>query len=78
MNTSNHEVSNFLFGIGGVLTFLGFIFPGWLWILSTPGDVEMISLALVTLVGVAGFLTMSAGRAKRASEDKKSLETDNE
>lgn len=37
------------------MAFAGFIFPGLLWCLCTPGDTEMISLVAAGLFGVAGL-----------------------
>lgn len=47
--------------VGAVLTFLGFIWPGWLWVLSTPGDVEMLTMAVMTAVGIIGCVVFSVG-----------------
>lgn len=47
--------------VGAVLTFLGFIWPGWLWVLCTPGDVEMLTMAVMTAVGIIGCVVFSLG-----------------
>ncbi|MDX1988997.1 MAG: hypothetical protein SFV17_20085 [Candidatus Obscuribacter sp.] len=43
------------------LTFLGFVWPGWLRVLSTPGDVEMLTMAVMTAVGIIGCVVFSVG-----------------
>ncbi len=70
----DHAVSSFLFWIGGILTFLGFLWPGWVWILLTPGDVEMLTLAALTVIGIVGVLILIAGGFRRARE--KSVQED--
>jgi hypothetical protein len=67
---SNHRTSNILFGIGAVLMFAGFIFPGWLWLVNTPGDVEMLPLAAIILVGILGVVLFVAAVVKRFLENK--------
>ncbi|MCA0315410.1 MAG: hypothetical protein LCH63_16455 [Candidatus Melainabacteria bacterium] len=47
--------------VGAVFTFLGFIWPGWLWVLSTPGDVEMMTMAVMTAVGIIGLVVFGVG-----------------
>lgn len=71
MNRSNYSISNTLLVLGGLLTILGFIYPGWAWVLLTPGDVEMLPLAAITLVGFAGVLSLIAGGVLRIRESKK-------
>ncbi len=70
MKKNDHVVSNALFGVGSVFTFLGFVWPGWLWVLNTPGDVEMLTMAVLTIVGVAGVLILIAGGVRRLYEKK--------
>lgn len=70
MKKNNHTVSNALFAVGAVFTFLGFIWPGWLWVLNTPGDVEMLSMAVITVVGMAGVLSLIAGGFRRFCENR--------
>lgn len=47
--------------IGLVLSFLGFVYPGWTWLMLTPGDTEMISLVGVTAVGAIGLVLLIIG-----------------
>lgn len=65
---ADHAESNFLFVLGGILAFLGFVYPGWIWVLSTPGDVEMISLVVITAVGAIGVLIIAVAAFKRFRE----------
>ncbi|HEY9679488.1 MAG TPA: hypothetical protein V6C76_15880 [Drouetiella sp.] len=55
------QVPSMLIIAGAVLTFIGFVFPGLLWAFRTPGDVEMVSLIFMTLVGTVGLALMVAG-----------------
>jgi len=66
----SHTVSTVLFCVGGILSFVGFIFPGWVWLLNTPGDVEMLPLAAITLVGIVGVLSLVVGGFRRLYENR--------
>ncbi|HEY9731766.1 MAG TPA: hypothetical protein V6C89_07630 [Drouetiella sp.] len=67
-----HKISIALFCVGGVLCFIGFVFPGWLWLLNTPGDVEMLPLVAITLVGFAGVVTLVIAGIRRVAESRQS------
>lgn len=71
MKKNKHASSNTLLGLGAVLTFLGFVWPGWLWVMLTPGDVEMLPLAAITIVGIAGILILIVGALWRVRESRK-------
>jgi hypothetical protein len=58
-----HSFLSPLIIIGFVMTFLGFVFPGWLWLLNTPGDTEMITLGAATACGIIGVILMLIGFA---------------
>jgi hypothetical protein len=47
--------------LGALMAFAGFVFPGWLWCLLTPGDVEMITLAAASLCGIVGLFLLLFG-----------------
>ena len=66
----SHSVSTALFVIGGLMAFVGFVFPGWVWLLNTPGDVEMLPLAAITLVGIVGVISLVAGGFRRLYEHR--------
>ena len=66
----SHLISSLLFGCGGIFAFVGFIFPGWLWLLNTPGDVEMLPLAFITLLGVFGLVLLAAAPIRRHFETR--------
>jgi hypothetical protein len=74
MNSSskhiNHTQSAILFWVGGLLAFIGFVFPGWLWVLTTPGDVEMLPLTAITAIGIAGIIVLLIAVLKRVNESK--------
>jgi hypothetical protein len=76
MKRNNYSISNTLLVLGGLLTILGFIYPGWALVLLTPGDVEMLPLAAITLVGFAGVLGLIAGGVLRIRESKKFVQED--
>jgi len=59
--TSKNRVPRVLIISGAVLAFIGFIFPGLLWAFKTPGDVEMISLIFMTVIGTLGLALLVAG-----------------
>lgn len=63
MKKNNCNLSKAALFVGAVLTFLGFIWPGWLWVLSTPGDVEMLTMAVMTAVGIIGCVVFCVGAA---------------
>ncbi len=68
---SNHRLSTVLFCAGGAMSFFGFVFPGWAWVLMTPGDTEMVPLTLVTIVGILGLILVLVAafrRFRRAAE----------
>lgn len=61
MKKNNCYLSKAALVVGAGLTFLGFIWPGWLWVLSTPGDVEMLTMAVMTAVGIIGLVVFGVG-----------------
>ena len=70
-NSKNkHLASNILFAVGAVMMFIGFVFPGWLWLLNTPGDMEMLPLAAITIAGVLGLIMIIGAFVKRRLEKK--------
>lgn len=70
MKRSNHAASKALFGLGAVLAFIGFVWPGWAWVLLTPGDVEMLPMAAITVVGLLGVVILIAGGFRRVYEKR--------
>lgn len=69
--------------IGFLLTFLGFVYPGWAWVLSTSGDTEMLSLLVASVVGITGIVLIITGvvlsiagqmRKKAASKNENDFE----
>lgn len=64
-NPQNHTTANAFLVVGGIMSFFGFIFPGWAWVLSTRGDTEMLPLAAITIVGVIGVILCIVGAVKR-------------
>ena len=70
MKKRDHALSNTLLGTGVVLTFIGFVCPGWCWVLCTPGDVEMLPLVLLTIAGTAGVVFILAGGFTRLRESR--------
>jgi hypothetical protein len=59
--TGKTRIPRMLIIVGAVLAFIGFVFPGLLWAFKTPGDVEMISLIFMTVVGTFGLALLAAG-----------------
>ncbi len=53
--------------IGGTLAFLGFVCPGLLWCLNTPGDTEMITLITAGVIGALGSVVFLFGVAAAIS-----------
>jgi cytochrome c biogenesis protein CcdA len=66
----SHLISNLLFGCGAIFTFVGFIFPGLLWLSITPGDVEMLPLAAITLIGFLGLALLAIAPFRRYFETR--------
>ena len=66
----SYLISNLLFGCGAIFAFVGFIFPGLLWLLITPGDVEMLPLAAITLIGILGLGLLAVAPFRRYFETK--------
>lgn len=62
--------SNLLFWIGSLLTFMGFIFPGWAWMLMFPSKTDTMPNSVMTVLGATGLLLLGIATVKRIRDNR--------